>query len=607
MRRLLATAVLLGVFLWPALARAAEPLRIEIISVDEQKGRLTVVLSTTGSDGKAVPSLTPGNFQASIDGAPIKVTETSGNAGARAPVSIVLLVDVSGSMAGNPITQARLALTEFAKAIDPSDQVSLIAFDTAVKPLQDFTSDRALLTQNIAKLTPLGDTALFDAVTAGVTKATTAPTARRVVVLLSDGEATVGLDKRAASLDAAKAAGVPVVAIGLGAGIDRAYLRDLATASGGRFLEAPTPATLRQAYVDLAAYIKGQYTLTMTVPDTVDRSIAGKLTVRLTLGADTTTAERVLPPLAGAVPPPFTLSIEGVAASQRLTAPATVGARAPDGIAVTRIEYFIDGQSAFVAEQPPFTYDFDPAGLAGGNHLLKVVATDARGRTGEKQIVFVAGAPAGGGVSIPPALFAVVGLFVLVGVAGWLVVRYRARQPQHVEGRVHPWAKRFKDPIPLVLDAAPPEEVPDDEPVRPVGRVVVMNESEVRSGHLDAIREYEVSSRPLTLGTGSTCDIELVDPEGRIAGEEARLWVQRGRLVFHKLTTLSAMATEGVTTGWQIIETGEEIHIGQFRIGFELYDEPEPAPSSAEPEPVNLSRLVELWPTTGDNGPVGAS
>jgi hypothetical protein len=48
--------------------------------------------------------------------------------------------------------------------------------------------------------------------------------------------------------------------------------------------------------------------------------------------------------------------------------------------------------------------------------------------------------------------------------------------------------------------------------------------------------------------------------------EEARLWVQRGRLVYHKLTTLSAMATEGVTSGWLLLADGEEMHLGKYRL-----------------------------------------
>jgi predicted component of type VI protein secretion system len=137
----------------------------------------------------------------------------------------------------------------------------------------------------------------------------------------------------------------------------------------------------------------------------------------------------------------------------------------------------------------------------------------------------------------------------------------------------------------------------------PLGRVILMDEAAMRTGGLDAIREYPIGSSPLTLGNTPDCDIIIEDPEGRIAGEEARLWVQRGRLVYHKLTTLSAMATEGVTSGWQFLDSGEDIRVGPCRLVFQLEVEPEPV---AQPAPA--PRLPELWPRRGDEAePLGAS
>jgi hypothetical protein len=137
----------------------------------------------------------------------------------------------------------------------------------------------------------------------------------------------------------------------------------------------------------------------------------------------------------------------------------------------------------------------------------------------------------------------------------------------------------------------------------PLGRIIVMDEAAIRSGGLDAIREFPIGSSPLTLGNTPDCDIIIEDPEGRIAGEEARLWVQRGRLVYHKLTTLSAMATEGVTSGWQFLDPGEDISVGPCRLVFQLDEVPE-----AVVEPAPPPRLRELWPLRPDEAePLGAS
>ncbi len=96
-----------------------------------------------------------------------------------------------------------------------------------------------------------------------------------------------------------------------------------------------------------------------------------------------------------------------------------------------------------------------------------------------------------------------------------------------------------------------------------------MDEAAVRGGELETIREFDMKSLPITFGTSPDADMRVDDADGLIAAEEARIWVQRGRLVYHKLTTLSAMASEGVTAGWQFLDDGDEIRVGPYRIIFQ--------------------------------------
>jgi hypothetical protein len=102
------------------------------------------------------------------------------------------------------------------------------------------------------------------------------------------------------------------------------------------------------------------------------------------------------------------------------------------------------------------------------------------------------------------------------------------------------------------------------------GRVVVMRESAILAGDLHTTREYELGDAPLTIGTSPQADIVLEDDSGLIADEEARLWVQRGRVAFHRLTALSAMATAGVTPGWEFFDDGDELRIGPYRFVFKV-------------------------------------
>jgi hypothetical protein len=84
-------------------------------------------------------------------------------------------------------------------------------------------------------------------------------------------------------------------------------------------------------------------------------------------------------------------------------------------------------------------------------------------------------------------------------------------------------------------------------------------------------QEFGVGSRPITIGSGGWCTIVLPDDEGRVGAEEARAWMhQTNRLIFHKLTRLSVLASEGSPGGWLVLQDGDEISVGPCRLAFQL-------------------------------------
>src|SRR5439155_4664106 len=140
------------------------PIRVEITSFQETGNHITTTITATGVDGRPVANLSGPSVKASIDGQAVNVSTVQAASAANNAIGIVLLVDVSGSMAGDPINQARAALGDFAKNLNSGDAVALYSFDAKVHLLQDFTSDRNLVSQALGKLQATGDTALYDAV-----------------------------------------------------------------------------------------------------------------------------------------------------------------------------------------------------------------------------------------------------------------------------------------------------------------------------------------------------------------------------------------------------------------------------------------------------------
>jgi hypothetical protein len=331
--------------------------------------------------------------------------------------------------------------------------------------------------------------------------------------------------------------------------------------------------------------------LQLTVPSSVDRSVAGKLTVTATSRQDIATVERPLAPLPGAKAPPFTIALDGLTPNQALEAPQTLTPQVPEGVALTQVEYLLNDELVAAVTEPPFAFTLDPAGLSSGAQVLSLRATDTRGATGAAEVTFRIPAPAQANplTNVLPIL-AILGAVAAVAGGLWLLLR-RILAPRGGPGnveRLRPFAPKVDEPM------SPPEEWPERPVLTPepaariLGRVVVMDEAAIREGDLTKIREFLIGSAPITLGAGADCDIRIEDDES-IGMEEARLWVQRGHLVYHKLTTLSAMAVEGVSSGWILLENGEDMRLGKYRLLFQG-EVPESAFEEEQPSEVQVEQ-----------------
>ena len=165
---LAASTLLLLVLLAPAVvtsAQSPEPaaLRIDSINIDSFPSIETTV-TVLDANGVPVPGLPPENFGATIGGQSAPVTGASGAADDAAGISVVLVFDVSGSMAGLPLETAKTAGKALIEQLHQNDLVAVISFGDAVELVQPFTNDRDALAASIDALASAGNTALYEAV-----------------------------------------------------------------------------------------------------------------------------------------------------------------------------------------------------------------------------------------------------------------------------------------------------------------------------------------------------------------------------------------------------------------------------------------------------------
>ena len=157
------------------------------------------------------------------------------------PVSIVLVLDASGSMRRRE-TDVMASARAFVAALRPEDKVGIMLFADDVTLVQDLTADRAASNQAIDSYKTGGGTAFYDAVSAALNRLERTE-GRRVIVAMTDGRdennpgtapgSTHTLNDVKRQL---KENGTTMFTIGLGTKVDAAPLKDLADLSGGRAL-----------------------------------------------------------------------------------------------------------------------------------------------------------------------------------------------------------------------------------------------------------------------------------------------------------------------------------------------------------------------------------
>lgn len=169
-----------------------------------------------------------------LTGVPIQGT------GNRAPVNLAIVLDRSGSMAGDKLRKAKDAALASIDRLGPNDIVSVVAYDDTVEVLVPATklTERSAVRAAIERLTPGGQTALFAGVSKGAAEVRKFADRQRInrVLLLSDGQANVGPSSPAelghigASLIKE---GISVTTFGLGLGYNEDLMVQLARRSDG--------------------------------------------------------------------------------------------------------------------------------------------------------------------------------------------------------------------------------------------------------------------------------------------------------------------------------------------------------------------------------------
>jgi VWFA-related protein len=287
----------------PSFSVAVDAVQLDVLAVDR---------------GRPLPGLGLDDFELRDNGVIQRIRSVAQE---ETPLDVVLVLDRSSSVAGEPLERLREAARTLVGELSPQDRAALVTFSHQVRRPAALTSDRAAVLSALDRVAPSGATAIFDAVYAALVLRDRSPN-RTMILVFSDGldtaswmrtEDVVDLAKQVDGVvygvmfDAEQLSRPPPVphtlleARGtmLSAKVPEmgrsnnvpAFLQAITEATGGQLLRTDREARLRELFLRALRDMKARYVLTYD-PQGVDRKGWHAIDIRLAKRKGTVTARR---------------------------------------------------------------------------------------------------------------------------------------------------------------------------------------------------------------------------------------------------------------------------------------------------------------------------
>jgi VWFA-related protein len=236
---------------------------------------VTIQASVRDGRGRTLSGLTAADFEVWDNGQLRPILSL--RADHQSPVSVAILVDMSGSMANPTKTgMARQAFDSLLTELRDGDEVALFTFDASLHERHTFTTDVERLRGGLADFQPFGATSLYDATAETARRLGARPLTHKAIIVLTDGIDTSSTLTAPEVSGLASSIAVPVFIVATVPSIDQrqmleaaaradlssaADLRDLAHWTGGQLVFASTFLETVLVGSNLIGELRRQYVL----------------------------------------------------------------------------------------------------------------------------------------------------------------------------------------------------------------------------------------------------------------------------------------------------------------------------------------------------------
>ena len=218
-----------------------------------------VYATVTDAKGDLVTGLTREDFEVEEDG---EAQEIAAFAAGEFPLTVVLGIDRSWSMAGEPLRLAKAASKAFLNQLRPTDRSMAVAIGNDAEVIAPLSNDHVQQQGAIDVLDPWSTTSLHDAIIS-ILDRVEGETGRLAVIVFSDGVDRYSVAPASRVVERARQSQALIYPITLGR--ERPPLAaELAVVSGGRSFLIKDARALDETFTTIARELRYQYLLGYT-------------------------------------------------------------------------------------------------------------------------------------------------------------------------------------------------------------------------------------------------------------------------------------------------------------------------------------------------------
>ncbi|MCU1384759.1 MAG: hypothetical protein JWL71_3456 [Acidobacteria bacterium] len=232
----------------------------------------SITATVTDRDGHPVTGLSRDRFEVFEDGVLQTVTQFTRE---RVPIGLGVLLDISDSMFGKRMDDARAAVDTFLfDLLDPADEFFVMAFNHRPRALTGWTREQGDVRHALAGLRPSGGTAIYDAILDALPLIEKRTRQRAALLVISDGADTASTATIRELRPALRRSDTFVYAIAIDSPdrqpintrVNPAALREITSETGGRTEIVQSSADIEDAAARIAEELNSQYVLGYTPP-----------------------------------------------------------------------------------------------------------------------------------------------------------------------------------------------------------------------------------------------------------------------------------------------------------------------------------------------------